>query len=191
MIWKMTVGLLFSVLVFSGCKMYDSQTAASQPGEVTRSQPPEPNLPGDAPLNNAEVVTLEQAQTRTAYHIPLPERITIQQVWIQTTSSGDAPEIPARRAVAVQFENDVLLRIYPLDRQPDWDRLIAQSKDYFKKISVNGIPGIGADPGVVIYDGEEYFNRGSVVWWVDGLKYGLYTDTVSLEELLKVAETLQ
>ena len=187
---KILVVLVFGVLVFSAYKTYDNRTVPKQPDEVTLSQPPEPNMPDEAPILGAEMVTFGEAQARSTYHIPLPKGIAIQQVWVEINSSGDSLETPTKRPVAIQFENDLLLRIYPQNRQPDWDKIVEQDKD-FKKISVNGILGIGAEPGVEIYDNEAFFRRGSVSWWVDNLEYGLYTDTLSLEELLKIAETLQ
>lgn len=193
---KFFVVLIFGVLIFSGYKIYDSRITPEKHDEVELSQPPEPSAPdGAPPFLGAELVTSEEAQTRSAYHIPLPEGIAIEEVWMEskktkTASNGNSSELPTKLSVAIQFENDIFLRIRPRNGQPDWDKLIEQDKD-FQKISVNGIPGSGAEPGVEIYDDEAFFRRGSVSWWADNLLYTLYTDTLSLEDLLKVAETLQ
>ena len=190
LIRKFLIVLIIGVLIFSGYKIYDSRTAPVQPDRVIRYDSMGPAIPGNAPILGVEVDTFEEAQAQTTYHIPLQEGIAIQQVWLQGAPSWAAsPETPTMRSVAIQFENDILLIIRRQNVQPDWGKLARQFK-YVKKVSVNGVPGMGADPGVEIYGDEAFFRQGNVSWWVERLTYTLLTDTLSLEELLKVAEVL-
>ncbi len=176
---------LFAVLCLAaaGCGVAPERVSTA----LVTSQSLEPSCLD--PLCGGELVTFEQAQAQTPYHIPLPEGLTPQKVWIQKWLASSA-ENSVTISVAIQFENDITLIIHQEHQQSDWDtRRLAQCK-HCEKISVNGIPGVGADPGVDIYEGVAYDRRGSVVWYLDGLDYSLYTDTVPLDELLKIAETL-
>jgi hypothetical protein len=139
----------------------------------------------DWPLPNAEELSLVDVQTRVPYSIPLPEGIEIQKAWVSTVSV-DASE----RAVAIQFAKDLLLIIHPITEPPNWDGII-ESVPAFVKVNVNGNTGIGIDPGTIESNGVQYPHPGSVEWWVDGLDITLYSDTLSLEELLKIAQTMR
>jgi hypothetical protein len=140
----------------------------------------------DNPLERGEEVSFAEAQRIISYLIPRPEAEKIKRVWISTN-----PENPPQQSVAIQFKRDLLLIIHTTERAtpPDWDRTIA-NVPVFKKIDVNGVSGMGADPGVTEFLGRPYSYPGSVEWWVEGLDITLYSDTMSLEELLKIAETV-
>jgi hypothetical protein len=138
------------------------------------------------PLGSGEEVSLEEARKNIAYPIPQLEAEEVKQVWISIN-----PENVSNQSVAVSFKRDLLLIIHKTENEntPDWDRSVA-NEPLFVKIDVNGISGIGADPGVKEFRGQPYYYPGSVELWVDGLDITLYSDTLSLEELLKVAETM-
>jgi hypothetical protein len=84
---------------------------------------------------------------------------------------------------------DLLLTIRRYNKPPDWDKIIMTTPQ-LTKIKVNGNEGMGTSPGFTTYDGNNYPYPGSVEWWVDGLDITLYSDTFSLDELLKIAETV-
>ena len=138
----------------------------------------------DNPLGNGEFVSLNEAQARLSLAIPLPDGFAVKEVWV-------SPEEVAsdNRAVAIQFENDLLLIIHQLANEPNWDETISSAPE-LAKISVNGHNGLGAHPGTKFIAGKEYPYPGSVAWWMNGLDITLYSDTLSLEELVTVAETL-
>ena len=138
----------------------------------------------DSPLGNGELVSLDEAQARLSFTIPLPDGFAVKEVWVspEEVASDD-------RAVAIQFENDLLLIIHQLANEPNWDGTISSVPE-LAKISVNGHNGLGANPGTKFVAGKEYPYPGSVEWWVDGVDITLYSDTLSLEELLKIAEAV-
>ncbi len=177
-----TIVLAFlAIMLFSSCSNA-SPIASSQPTLSDLAEPLSPQLNG--PLPNGEVVSLADAQAKTSYTIPLPEGVGIKQVWVSTNAAN-----PSEQSIAVQFNNDLLLIIHEMAKPPDWDGIIASTPE-FAKIDVNGDPGIGTDPGFTRTSGKDYFHPGSVSWWVDGLNITLYSDTLLLEELLKVAQTV-
>ena len=137
------------------------------------------------PLGGGELVSLEEAQTRLSFTVPLPEGFEIKEVWVSPEDVA-----PADRSVAIQFENDLLLIIHQLANEPNWSGAISSVPE-LTSISVNGHRGLGADPGTKFVAGKEYPYPGSVAWWINGLDTTLYSDTLSLEELLKIAETVQ
>jgi hypothetical protein len=138
----------------------------------------------DNPLGNGELVSLDEAQARLSFFIPLPDGFAVKEVWV-------SPEEVAsdNRAVAIQFENDLVLIIHQLANEPNWDGT-GSSAPELAKISVNGHNGLGANPGIKFVAGKEYPYPGSVAWWMNGLDITLYSDTLHLEELLKIAETV-
>ena len=138
----------------------------------------------DNPLGNGELVSLDEAQARLSFTIPLPDGFAVSEVWVspEEVASGD-------RAVAIQFQDDLLLIIHQLANEPNWDGTVSSAPE-LAKISVNGHNGLGANPGTKFITGKEYPYPGSVAWWMNGLDITLYSDTHSLEELLKIAETV-
>jgi hypothetical protein len=117
----------------------------------------------DNPLGNGELVSLDEAQTRLSFTIPLPDGFAVREVWV-------SPEEVAsdNRAVAIQFENDLLLIIHQLANEPNWDGTVSSAPE-LAKISVNGHNGLGANPGIKFVAGKDYPYPGSVSWWMDGL----------------------
>ncbi len=142
----------------------------------------------DTPLPNGEKVSLLQAQASTSYAIPLPLELGVNQVWISTNSSN--PSTP-KKSVAVEFTDiDLLLIAHEVPEPPDWDKTLIAVPE-LKKVNINGIVGIGTDPGFTKYGDKEYPYPGSVQWWIHGISIALYSDTLSLEELLKIAESVK
>lgn len=176
-----TVLAFLTLIVLLSCSKTNPITS-SQPTLLTPAEPFSPQLVG--PLPNSEEVSLAEAQAKTSYAIPLPEAIEIKQVWVSTNAAN-----PSEQSIAVQFNSDLLLIIHEMAEPPDWEGIIASTPE-FTKVDVNGNPGMGTDPGFTRSSGKDYFHPGSISWWVDGLNITLYSDTLSLEELLKVAQTV-
>ena len=153
--------------------------------QVIPTYPPSFLPKTDWPLPDAEELALVDAQARVPYFIPLPEGIEIQKVWASTVAVG-----ASERAIAVQFTEDLLLIIHPMAEPPNWDGII-ESVPIFVKVNVYDNAGIGTDPGITEANGVQRPYPGSVEWWVDGLDITLYSNTISLEELLKIAQTLR
>jgi len=179
------IGLsVLAVLILVGTVSNWNNNATSSP--PTQSRYSEPLLPQiNGPLPNADEVPFSQAQARISYTIPLPEAVEIKKVWVSVNAAGSSEQ-----SVAIQFSGDLLLITHKMAKPPNWDGIIASAPE-LKKINVNGNTGIGADPGSTVSGEKEYFHPGSVQWWVDGLNMTLYSDNLSLEDLLKVAQNVR
>lgn len=164
----------------------DNQAELSQ---QTLSQNYRALLPkkSENPLGSGEEVSFTQAKKKISFPIPLPEGEKIKQVWIRTN-----PENPLQQSIAIRFKRDILLIVDVSQNEAptNWDKVIEFMPE-FKKIEVNGISGMGTDPGVTEVQGQPYSYPGSVAWWLDGLDVTLYSDTLPLEELLNIARTVQ
>ncbi len=184
---KVIINGLLLVILMVGCAY--PLPANEQPPSSTsasRGSSKELFLPQfDRPLPSAERVSLAEAQARVPYKIPLPEAAEIQKVWASPTAVDQAD-----RSVAVRFSDGLLLVAHPMAQPPDWDSIIATAP-LFKKITVDGNPGIGVTPGTTEVRGKAHPYPGSVEWWVDGLDLTLYSESMSLETLLDLAESLR
>jgi hypothetical protein len=171
------------LLVLVGVLFSKNEQIASPQSKMTEySNPDLPNIGG--PLPNGEKVSLEQARASISYTIPLPKAMKIKEAWISTNAENALDQ-----STAIKFEGDLLLIIHKMENSPDWDGIISSTPELMK-ISINGIPGVGTSPGFTQYDNRKYPYPGSVGWWIDGLSITLYSGTMSLEELLKIAETV-
>lgn len=189
---KITLGIsILAILLFAAILFFQNKpfwNKQVEPSQQVLPQNYQALLPkkSDNPLGSGEEVSFEEAQRRISYPIPVPEAEKVKRVWISTN-----PENPSDQSVAIRFKRDLLLIIHKFESEkpPDWDKAIA-NEPLFKKIDVNGNSGMGADPGVKEFLGQPYSYPGSVGWWVNNLDITLYSDTMSLEELLQIAETV-
>ena len=161
---------------------------------VAPPNPPDPYCSsfGPAALEPPAPLTFEQAQARTSYAIPLPEGLAIQGIWASDYRIY-SPETPARRSVRILFDNDLELEIHPSNNPPDWYWHMSSMKG-FKKVDVNGAPGVGTSAGFTLLEvlqGKECPRRGVLYWWAGKLEFKLRSDTLSLGELLRIACSMQ
>ncbi len=155
-----------------------------------------PNWPWEGPIYPADKVTLSEAKARVPFAIPFPARLpdaaAIEEVWVSTVQApldlGNEVYVE-RHSVAVVFSDGCQMIIHQMDSPPDWDAIIAQTP-VFSKVTVNHHPGMGTSPGVQEMRGEQRPYPGSVSWWVDGLQITIYSDTLPLEEVLKIANSV-
>lgn len=195
--WLVLTSILLVVVVGGTIGYSRSQTADSSPTPPALVTPfgalwsalQKQKIEGK-PFPQAEEVSLFQAQEKVPYPIPLPSAKKIAHVWIGSTAREE--QVPP---LAIQFEEDALLIISAGDRAE-----IIEGREAFpcRQVFVHGSPAIGCDceeartrklaetgGGVV---GCLY--QRSVVWGSDGLTFILYSDTVLLQELLDLAETI-
>ncbi|MCX7608878.1 MAG: hypothetical protein N2049_06645 [Anaerolineales bacterium] len=178
--------LLISVLGLGvSILLYQNSSRLAQPTISVYAKPILPQV--DWPLPNAEELSLTEAKARIPYSIPLPEGFEIRRIW----ATKDTVEV-SERSVAVEFTDDLLLIIHPMKQAPDWDGIIAIAPSFIK-VDINGNLGIGTDPGYTEINGVKHFHPGSVEWWVNGLELDitLYSNTYTLDELLKVAQSIR
>jgi hypothetical protein len=188
---KITLSMFFlAILLFMAILSFQNRPFWSnqiEPSQQILPQNYQALLPTfDNPLGSGEEMSFVEAQRRISYPIPMPEGLEPKQVWVHTYNL--APSL-SEQSVAVEFNVDLLLIIHEGAKPPDWERTLIAVPE-LGKVSVNGNVGVGTDPGFTKYGGNEYPYPGSVQWWVNGLSITLYSDTMSLEELLKIAETI-
>lgn len=181
---QITAGMLALAILVLGLFIFSKNEQHTSAQFVSEGSYELPLPHFDGPLPNGDKVSLTEAQVRVPYSIPLPQGLEIKGVWVSTTAAD-----PAQRSVAVQFEGGLLLIIHQEAQSPDWDAVIATAPE-FRKTSVNGYTGIGINPGSTEFDGRKYPHPGSVSWWVNGLEITLYSNTLPLQDLLKIAETM-
>lgn len=146
---------------------------------------PKPEPPSwDGPFPFAEEVTLSESQDRMPFEISLPGYLKVQKVWASTA----AVELE-NRSLAILFTNGVELFIHQAEHPIEYVPVVNQNPQ-LKLIAVKGHTGMGADPGTIIGGGEEYRYPGSVSWWENGLDIELYSDDLSLDELLRIADSI-
>lgn len=170
--------LILAVSFFLGGQGRSSQVA---PFRVENSGAFLPQMDGP----NMDRVSLAEAMTRVPFTISSPEGFEVLEMWV----SNNTVE-PKNQTVVIDFKGNIrrlVLRV--TEKQPDWEEEIASSPE-FTKITVNGHTGLGISPGETKYNDNAYPHPGSVSWWVDGLGIVLFSDTLPMEALLKIAETM-
>lgn len=169
-------------------------------GEPQVHVPTLPMWPWEGPILAAERLTLSEARTRVPFTIPLPTSLPesaaleIGEVWVSGSQVPlDLGEEVYRElhSVAVVFTNGCQMIIHQMDSPPDWDGVIAQQSPIFSNVTVDGRPGMGTSPGVQEITGGQHRYPGSVSWWADGLQITIYSDSLPLEELVKIANSVQ
>jgi hypothetical protein len=180
--WLLVITLVF---VLVSAIMSNKNNVGDVPQRTFQDSPFPLGPKTEFPIMNAELVSLEEAQERVPFPIPLPTDIKVKKVWASLVDI-DA----SNRSIAIEFNNGLLLIIHQM-KTPlnNWDGIIANAQKFYK-ININGSSGIGRDPGFTENYGKKYRYQGSVTWWVSGLDISLYSDTMSLSELVAVAESI-
>jgi hypothetical protein len=176
-------GLVFMTLFSQKEPSLEDKVGPSQSALMENYQTPHSNELKN-PLRRGEEVSLDEAENKLSFSIPQPRGQEIKHIWISIN-----PENLLDQSLAISFQNDLLLIIHTNEKAIRWDETIA-NMPVFKAITVNGNSGMGADPGETEVWGKPYTYPGSVEWWVNGLDITLYSDTLTLEQLLKIAETM-
>jgi hypothetical protein len=119
--------------------------------------------------------------------------VEIEEVWVSAVQAPQGLEETYTElySVALVFSDGCQMIIHQMDSPPDWDAIIAQQTPVFSEVSVNGHPGMGASPGVQEISGGQHRYPGSISWWADGLDITIYSNTLPLDELLKIANSLR
>ena len=192
--------LLISLLATAGARHLLQQSPYGFIPEATQVHVPDiPSWPWEGPIYPADKVTLSEARTRVPFAIPVPismpdgARVEIEEVWVSAVQAPQGLEETYNElySVAVVFSDGCQMIIHQTDSPPDWDAIIAQQTPVFSEVSVNGHAGIGASPGVQDIMGAQHRYPGSVSWAADGLHITIYSHTLPLGELLKIANSVR
>ena len=141
-------------------------------------------IPGDKILENEAVTRLPFPLPRLTY---VPGGGDLAEIWVSPLT------VPiTERSLALVFEGHVTFIAHQAGKPLNYQRLLAQEPDLpFVLIQVNGVEGMGTNPGDQnLPDGTLWHYPGSVEWQREDLVLTVYGE-YPLEELIKVAESVQ
>lgn len=139
------------------------------------------------PIRGGDPVTLEEAKQRTPYTIPVPPvnvvESDIDEVWI--SEEHDSEELDR---VHIIYSNGLEISIEGYTTPIDFSQL----KEYMsRQVSVRNMPGLGKERFIKKRrDGMTIRRLTSLSWWDNQVRITLYHPTVSLEELVRIGETM-
>lgn len=149
---------------------------------------PRPVGPPDGAPIFGDKVPLEVARARTRYTIPIPADTAtaaeLTEVWVSPEADS-----PGYQQVYLIYSNGLEMSIggrtaYPMD-------FTSLTYPPFQAITVKGAPRRANDPFVTQtkYRGEVK-GRGTVSWWVNGVWISIRHRELSMDQLLRVAESM-
>ncbi len=193
--------LLVVVVAVAGARYLLQEAPYGFIGEEAQVHVPDiPNWPWEGPIYPADKVALSEARISVPFTIPLPTSlpdavsVEIEEVWVSVVQAPldlDEEVYTELYSVAVVFSDGCHMIIHQMDSPPDWDAIIAQQTPVFSKVTISGHAGMGTSPEVQEIMGGQHRYPGSVSWWVDGLDITIYSETLPLEELLEIANSVR
>ncbi len=144
--------------------------------------------PRETPSPPEEFVTLTEAEQETVFDILLPAYLP-KGVTLQCVRLPGIGWLGESRAVYLIYGGGLTIRQVVATAPPQWP-LRSLANDGWVEVEVNGAPGIGHESSDVQAIGGTVHNRGAVTWWAEGITY-VVTGDMSLEELLRIAESMQ
>ena len=167
------------------------ETASTVPIPAPRVDEAVPRPPSHQPISG-DKVTLEEAQRRTPYTIPIPPQSVVgadlEEVW---ASSDDRPA--KSKQVYLKYSNGLEISIGTSMEDMDYGDadLLDNLDGPFEGATVRGISAIGKDPFVKTTSiGTQANIIGSLSWWVNQVDIRLYHPTLTMRELVTIAEAM-
>lgn len=173
--------LVFSFLVGAYLRPSDEVASTSTPKNLgAKVLPIEEPIPGERVSEGEAAARLPYALPRVEY---LPVKGDVREIWASPES------VPAdQRSLAIVFDNDITLIVHQDSMRLNFGAL---AQPPFQRVQVNGLKGIGTDPGdQQLKNGATWHYPGSVQWQQDNLVLTVYGE-FPLEELIKVAESIR
>ena len=178
------IGLFVATKLFST----DRETASTVPIPAPRVDEAIPRPPLGVPING-DMVTLEEAQRRTPYTIPIPPQSAVGADLVEVWASPEGT--PAQfKQVYLKYSNDLEISIGTRMDTVDYgdDDLLDEP---FKGVTVRGIKARGKDPFVKTTSvGAQAHIIGSLSWWVNQVDISLYHPTLTMRELIAIAQAM-
>lgn len=146
-----------------------------------------PRVAPGPPIRGGDPVTLEEAKQRTPYTIPVPPvnvvESDIDEVWV--SEEHDSEELDR---VYIIYSNGLEISIEGYPTPVDFSQL----KEYMsRQVSVRNMPGLGKERFIKKRrDGMTIRRLTSLSWWDNQVRITLYHPTVSLDELIRIGETM-
>ena len=172
------------VVCVAGCGVWGDSGSSSDRGveAVVPRPPPHQPIGGD-------MVTLAEARERTPYTIPVPPQSVVGadlvEVW---ASRADRPS--ESKKVYLKYSNGLKISIGASIEDMDYgDADLLDGT--FKAATVRGIRAIGKDPYIETTSiGTQANIIGSLSWWVNQVDISLYHPTLTMQELVTIAEAM-
>ena len=162
---------------------YISEQGGSEgiPDQAPRP-PPYPPIVGDH-------VTFEEAQQRTPYTIPVPPsnvvESDIQEVWASKTNKVDE-----HKRVYIIYSNGLKISLGGSPTAPPPADL-SELPDTVREVSVGGKTGTGKNAFVKTTNiGTQVDVPASVRWWDNSVSIVLYHPTMTMQELIRIGESM-
>ena len=147
-----------------------------------------PRPPAHAPIVG-ERVTFEEAQQRTSYTIPVPPADVVEsdilEVWASKTHIA-----AEHQKVYIIYSNGLNISLQAiLTAPPPAD--LSELPDTFREVSVGGKTSLGQDAFVKTTSiGTQVNVPASIQWWDNKVDIRLYHPTLSLQELIRIGESM-
>ena len=178
------IGLFVMTQLFST----DRETASTVPIPAPRVDEAIPRPPMHQPIGG-DKVTLKEAQRRTPYTIPVPPQSVVGADLVEVWASHE--DRPAKsKQVYLIYSNGLKISI-----GTRMDTIDYGDEDFLddnsKGVTVRGIKAIGRDPFVKTTNiGAQANIIGSLSWWVNEVNISLYHPTLTMQELIAIAEDM-
>ena len=145
-----------------------------------------PGPPGGSPIAG-ERVTVAEAQARTPFTVPIPAKnaVTgeIEEVWASDEDVADE-----FKQVYIIYSDGLKISLGTHYGAKDFSELVTGS---FRQATVKGSSGRGKDPFVKTTNiGTQVNVIGSLSWWESDVDIRLYHPTLTMQELLVIAEAM-
>ena len=166
----------------------DRETASTVPIPAPRIDEAIPRPPMHQPIGG-DKVTLYEAQRRTPYTIPVPPQSVVGADLVEVWASHE--DRPAKsKQVYLIYSNGLKISIGASMEDMDYgDEALLD--DNFKGTTVRGIKALGKDPFVKTTSiGTQANIIGSLSWWVNQVDISLYHPTLTMQDLVAIAETM-
>ena len=178
------IGLFAATQLFST----DRETASTVPIPAPRVDEAIPRPPTGRPIKG-EIVTLEEAQRRTPYTIPVPPQNVVGADLVEVWASFEGRPAQFKQVYLIYsngLEISIGTRMDTID-YGDEDLLDGP----FRGVTVRGIKARGKDPFVKTTSiGTQANIIGSLSWWVNQVNISLYHPTLTMQELVVIAEAM-
>ena len=177
---------LIGVVVVTQILPSDRNAPTSIPIPAPRVVDVVPGPPGGSPISG-ERVTLAEAQDRTPFTIPIPPQSAvsgeIKEVW--ASDEGVSDEF---KQVYIIYSDGLKISLGTHYGSKDFSELVTGS---FSQVTVKGNPGRGKDPFVKTTNiGTQVNVIGSLSWWESNVDIRLYHPTLTMQELVVIAEAM-
>ena len=179
------ISLAAVIVIYAvGCGLWDDSGAScAQRGEAPYTRPP----PSTFQPIDGDTVTLREAQRRTPYTIPIPPQSAVgadlEEVWASPESY-----LTEYKQVYLKYSSGLEIFISGSMEYMDYGEDVDSP---FKQANVRGIGAEGLDHYIkTTKSGTRESVPGSLSWWVNQVDIRMVHPTLTIQELVAIAEAM-